>query len=870
MIGLGLTAAIWGTVEHRITEQTYDAEIAAYNKAEALANSYAQQLRHTVEQIDQLTLRLKYDWEDRKAIVDLERDRIRGLFPESQFYASIIGPQGDIETTTLNTPRTVNVSSLPAFKAHEAGCCDDLLITKIDTGRVTKRPVVRFSRRLSSPAGEFGGVVLVTVEPSYVVSFQEDWRRGKNDFISARLASGALIATKYGNLTTPIPIFYKDEPVFQKDSGVEVQNAERFIDGEKRIVAWRKLANYPLVAIAALSRKDALAETAAEAKDYRKAAAFASLLVLTFSVFAAYLSIRLSQKRRQADEATETYRTATDAANEGFFTIRPIVRKQGYIDDFLLEDCNHRGASLLGLGRSKLRGVRLSKLKHEALRDELFSLCTRGMEKGFFEEEIRVPLHSPMKATWLYRRIVFSGAGLALTIRDISDAKAHEQALSDLANSDGLTKLPNRHWLASFLPAAIDRAARRMGYLSVLFIDLDDFKNINNTLGHDSGDDVLLQATTRLKETLRSSDHVVRIGGDEFVVVLEHTDSADDAERVARSLISALAQPYVLFNGNSNRISASIGISVYPRDGDNAEVLLKHADIAMYAAKFASKGGYRFYEKQLSDALHARLDKEAALRRAVEQDEFVVYYQPRVDTFTGTLSSMEALVRWNRPGHGLVPPGEFIQMAEDTGLIVRLGELVIEKTVAQIAAWRREGKRLVPVSVNVSPQQLREGTVSAFFEQALRTYQIDSSLLEVELTESAVVDRSQVVCDELGRLRRQGLKLMVDDFGTGYSSLAQLHRLDVDVLKVDRAFTTALSEGSEGEVLFRAIVSMANALDIDVVAEGVETVEQLHILKSLNCAEIQGYIVSEPLSADQLPVLMRQRSLLPVAMEAFA
>lgn len=249
--------------------------------------------------------------------------------------------------------------------------------------------------------------------------------------------------------------------------------------------------------------------------------------------------------------------------------------------------------------------------------------------------------------------------------------------------------------------------------------------------------------------------------------------------------------------------------------------------------------------------------------QAVERDEFVVHYQPRVDTLSGRLSSMEALVRWRRPGWGLVYPGEFIELAEDTGLIVRLGEIVIEKTVAQIAAWKTEGKTVVPVSVNVSPQQLRDGSLSGFFERTIKHFGVEACHVEVELTESAVVDRSPVVTEELSKLRALGLRLMVDDFGTGHSSLAQLHRLDVDVLKVDKAFTTALSDGSEGEVLFRAIVSMADALDMSVVAEGVETQEQLNILQELKCTEVQGYIVSKAVSAEEIPRMMVRSSLFP-------
>jgi diguanylate cyclase (GGDEF)-like protein len=436
-----------------------------------------------------------------------------------------------------------------------------------------------------------------------------------------------------------------------------------------------------------------------------------------------------------------------------------------------------------------------------------------------------------------------------------------EQALADLANNDTLTKLPNRNWLNSFLPIALRDAASSTSRLAVLFIDLDNFKNVNDTLGHDAGDELLKQAAVRLKDTVRASDHVARLGGDEFVIILEQVEVEEDVARVAKAIIHTISKSFTLSAGIGNAINASIGISLFPQDGTNAETLLKHADIAMYAAKAAGKGRYAFYHTHLSDSLILRLSKERALQEAVEKQEFVVYYQPRVNTASGRLTSMEALVRWERPGHGLVFPSEFIDMAEDGGLIVSIGEIVIDKVCQQLAHWRREGLQLVPVSINVSPQQLKSGTLSAFFAGSLQRYGIESALIEAELTESAVIDRSTVVTGELAALRAMGIKLMIDDFGSGYSSMAQLHRLDVDVLKVDRGFTQALSEGHEGKQLFRAIMSMATALDMCVVAEGVETMEEVSELQRMSCDEIQGFLISQAVVPNEMTTMMLKRFL---------
>jgi EAL domain-containing protein (putative c-di-GMP-specific phosphodiesterase class I) len=315
----------------------------------------------------------------------------------------------------------------------------------------------------------------------------------------------------------------------------------------------------------------------------------------------------------------------------------------------------------------------------------------------------------------------------------------------------------------------------------------------------------------------------------------------------------------VIAGTGGNHVNASIGVSMFPQDGKDSETLIKHADVAMYAAKAAGKGWYQFYQAHLSDSLILKLNKEAALRKAIECDEFVLHYQPRVSTYTGTLSSIEALVRWNHLERGLIMPLEFIDTAEDTGLILRLGEIVIEKACAQLAQWQLQHLAVVPISINVSGLQIKEGKVSALLAQGMERHRIDPSLIEIELTESTMIGNEKAVSDELQAIRSLGVKLLIDDFGTGHSSLAQLQRLDVDILKVDRAFTKSLDDGAEGEALFKAIVSMAGALDMGVVAEGVETTEQLRVLQSLSCDEIQGHLVSKPLPANEMASLMLKR-----------
>jgi diguanylate cyclase (GGDEF)-like protein len=486
------------------------------------------------------------------------------------------------------------------------------------------------------------------------------------------------------------------------------------------------------------------------------------------------------------------------------------------------------------------------------------------METGFFEDEFLVPERGARAAQWLQRRMVRTSAGLALTLQDITESKAHQKALVQLANADAVTSLPNRHWLMDYLPTAVEKARSSSTMLAVLFVDLDDFKNINDTLGHEMGDQLLQAAASRLQRTIRPEDKIARLGGDEFTIVMEEAQSREEVEMVARRVIEALRTPFFLAEGEGvHSVQASVGISLFPENGTDGATLLKQADIAMYDAKAHGKGDYRFFDPRVERRLVTRLTRQAELKVAIERRELVLYYQPRVNATTGELTSMEALVRWIHPVLGMIPPNDFIPMAERTGLIVPLGAEVVRMACEQLGWWKEQGLPVVPVSVNVSARQIDTGTVSVMLSSAMKENGLDASLLEVEVTESATVTKDGVAVTELAAIQKTGVKLYVDDFGVGYSCLAQLKDLDMDGLKIDRAFTSRLGNSRSDAALFKAIVSMAHALDMRVVAEGVETVEQLKALQALGCEEVQGYLISKPVPVVEVALLLQKRFLLP-------
>lgn len=861
---LVLLAGLWTTTELSLRQEEQRVRAYTMHQAMSLANSYANQLTFLADQMNQIILGIAAKWQDAPELLNLEHDRRHGLFPDRDgFFIYLLDQTGQVVKATSTPDKNPTFLHDGFFNRHKNACCQGLLITLKNSTSKPQENTIYFSRRLNHRDGSFAGVAVISVRPDFLASFQDEALRGANDFVSVRQTTGPLLATRLGSGSQRQTVFYVRPPLFLQAQGIRLDEGEKFRDGKGRYVAWQKLKNYPLVALAGLTEEDALSGYQSLARDYRLTATTVSVLFLIFAAVGIWFSQKLAARRRAEENVRSTYRMATDAANEGFYMLRPVSGNQGELIDFHIEDCNDRAAALLGSVRTRLTGRLASEFIGDRLREDLLEICRHALECGMYEDEFRVPSNSGLNAKWMYRRAVHSGTGIALTLRDISYLKAHEQTLADLANKDALTLLPNRRWLSGFLPDALQRARQGCNRLALFFIDLDNFKLVNDTLGHQAGDELLMQAAHRICHAVRTSDHVVRLGGDEFTVVLENIASDADIARVAGGIIDSLSEPFTLSAGAGNRVSASIGISIYPDDGEDTETLLKHADVAMYAAKSEGKARHHFYNPGLSEALLLRLSKERALRRAIENDEFIVHYQPRVAAVDGCLCSLEALLRWQHPERGLVYPMDFIDVAEDAGLIVPIGEMVIQKVAMQLDRWRSHGISVVPVSVNISPHQLRSGTTATYFEKILRQYRLPAHWLEVEVTESAVVDRSRVVSDELDALRRQGARLMIDDFGTGYSSLAQLHRLDVDVLKVDQAFTRALAEGSEGEIVYRAVVSMALALDMQVVAEGVETLEQLQLLQTIGCHEIQGYIVSPGLPPAEIERLMKKRVMPP-------
>src|SRR3984957_14574563 len=471
----------------------------------------------------------------------------------------------------------------------------------------------------------------------------------------------------------------------------------------------------------------------------------------------------------------------------------------------------------------------------------------------------------------LLQAILFAAApgllilGTVLSLRILQQRKREDDRIHHIAFHDDLTALPNRLMLTQRLDQALSRHRRAQMTLAVLYMNLDRLKVINDSLGHKAGDALLCLVADRLRAQLREGDSLARVGGDEFVVLIENYDNSIALSVCAQRLVEQLSTPYLLGKKDCH-ITVSIGISIFPADGSDSQTLLKAADVAMYRAKETGRNNYQYYLPSMNVHTLERLELESDLRHALERGEFFLHYQPKVEIASGLITGVEALLRWKHPLRGLVPPLDFIPLAEETGLIVPIGEWVLATACARNKAWQGRGLPKLSVAVNLSARQFADATLLAKLTRIIHDSGLDPSLLELEITESVVMSNAECAVSVLERLKSLGVQIAIDDFGTGYSSLAYLKRFPIDILKVDRSFIRDIPADSGDMKITRAIIAMAHGLRLKVGAEGVETPEQLKFLGSQSCDAVQGYFLYRPLQEEELAdVLKRNRQVCAAA-----
>jgi diguanylate cyclase (GGDEF)-like protein/PAS domain S-box-containing protein len=566
--------------------------------------------------------------------------------------------------------------------------------------------------------------------------------------------------------------------------------------------------------------------------------------------------------RIRLDEDLRRFRLAMDATADAIF----LVDRAG----MCFVDVNQTACRMLGFEREDFLRVGPGRAHEgETQLEELYNKLLAGDQGGPMTElQLQRKDGSPLSVE-VQRRTLRSGQSwiLVAVARDITERKDAEQRLMKLAHFDTLTGLPNRSQFYASLTHSLAQAAEHQWAVAVLFMDIDRFKNINDTLGHTIGDDLLRQFSSRLVDCLRVRDTIGRFGGDEFATILLLPEGAQHAVGVVDKIREAMRKPFDL-QGHEVTVTVSIGISVFPEDGVDADTLIQYADTAMYRAKEAGRDAFRFFTAEMNAQSMARLDMENALRRAIDNEEFVLFFQPKVNIISGRISGAEALIRWRRPGHGMVSPALFIPLLEETGLIVRVGNWVLDEACKKISEWGASSIGPVHLSVNVSGIQFFVGGLEEEVLKAIRKHDIAPELLELELTESSLMSNAEETIAVLRNLKALGIQISIDDFGTGYSSLAYLKRFPIDKLKIDIAFVREVTSNPDDAAIVLAIISMAHSMKLEVIAEGVENDAQLAYLRRHGCDEMQGYYFSRPVPHEEFEEMLMGGKLLQAPQDA--
>jgi diguanylate cyclase (GGDEF)-like protein/PAS domain S-box-containing protein len=563
--------------------------------------------------------------------------------------------------------------------------------------------------------------------------------------------------------------------------------------------------------------------------------------------------LQLERAHDSLARSEHRYRELIENANDIIYT----HDLAGRISSF-----NRAAEVLTGYGTLEASGAAFSELLSPhppALLQQILDENASGQPFGceleiFTKDQRRVTLEIRSRPIWESGRVI----GVQGIARDVTERKRHEERIRHLAYYDTVTGLPNRALILDRLGQVLLQACRQEQLAAVAFIDLDRFKTINDSLGHTAGDQLLCEVAGRVRSQLRGVDTLARLGGDEFLLLIPHIRVETDAAHVAQKVLATFAKPF-LASGRELRLTASLGLSLFPKDGSDPETLIKHADAAMYRAKAAGRNGYQFFAAEMTARASERLALENALRRAFERGELCLHYQPQLTLDGARMAGVEALLRWPHPERGMVSPVEFIPMADEIGLIVALGEWVLRTASFQQRAWVNQGLSSLRVSVNLSPRQLQQRALIPMVRKTLTEAGLDPRSLDLEITESSLMDDPEQVIAQLVELRALGVTISMDDFGIGYSSLSYLKRLPLDRLKIDQSFVRDIGGDRGDTTIIEAILALAQKLGLTVVAEGVEAEAQLEFFRAHGCHEIQGYWFSRPLPPEGVAALMRQR-----------
>ena len=851
-----LLVAVWIATFHFIGIEHRNAMGAARDAAREQVETYEAQLGRNLAGIDQTLKVLKYAVEVNGPAGALAALRQQALLPPALiFVVSVADKDGRVVASNPGA-RPIDVSHERYFTIHREQSTNRPFVSQTMSDGAKQEPHLHFTRRLNDAGGEFAGIAIVEADPAYFTSAYERWREGEHGVLGLLGSDGVARALRVGERLSwgeAVPLGEMPDDAIEATASLP--------DGVLRYMAVRRLNGFDLAAVVGLALDEQLAPYRKLRANYLYAAGGASaVLVLIVALIAAW-SWQLARTRKGVQRAQETYAAASEASPDAFFVVRTVRDADGEVTDFLVEAINSRAQALTGLARTdmigRLMGDVLPQYRTNGIFDDFRQVALSGQAS---ETEWHGELASH-KRRWLQRQVVAVETGLVIIVRDITERKHAEQRIFHMAHHDELTGLPNRSLITQRLELAVGDARRDGSAVLVCFIDLDGFKLVNDGLGHQAGDELLKITASRMQACVRQQDTVGRLGGDEFVLILPWSmEDMSAARGLLDTILAAVTQPLTLA-GQEVQISCSIGVSLFPRDGDSADKLLVNADAAMYRAKSSGKNNYQFFDEEMNASGDQKLSLLEGLRHGIEQGQFRLLYQPKIDLHTNRIFGVEALVRWQHPQRGVISPMRFIPLAEESGLIVELGEWVLRQACLQNQAWRDAGLAPITIAVNVSPRQFDDRRLVERVTLALADSGLAPQGLELEVTESLTMRDIPQAVVKMEQLAAMGLSLSIDDFGTGFSSLASLKSYPLTRLKIDQSFVRDLDGRLQDQAIVRAVIAMAHQMQLRVIAEGVETAEQRDFLLENGCDEMQGYLYSHPVDAAAIAaLLMAQRS----------
>jgi diguanylate cyclase (GGDEF)-like protein/PAS domain S-box-containing protein len=851
LFALLLLVAIWMVASHFVANERAAAQVAARESVHELMDTYEAQLGRSLGGIDQTLKVLKYAVELKGAAAALPTLAGKGMLPSGLvFVVSIADRNGMIVASNPPAPR-IDVSQQRYFAVHRSSDADTPFVSEMLRDAANPEWHLHFTRRINDADGRFNGIAIVEADPAYFTSGYERSRQGERGVLGMFGTDGVFRAMRSG-----------DKVSWGQAAGLEpVESPAAAVpsawDGVPRFTSVRRLHDFPLSAMVALDRDEQLAPFAKRCRTYLWVAAVASLLLIVMVTLVCVWSWQLTRTQRRVRRAQETFAAASEASLDAFLVMRSVRDASGTIIDFAIEATNGRVQQLTGLERDALIGTTILTIlpdyRDNGIFDDMVLVATSG---GMREAEWRCQI-ARTRDTWMHRQVVAVEDGVVAIMRDITERKLAEERIHHMAHHDDLTGLPNRSLIRDRLDQAILHAQRKARCVAVAFIDLDSFKLVNDGLGHNAGDELLKVVGARMRDCVRCDDDTVgRFGGDEFVIIL--TDLGEDALAIApvlEKVRQAVTEP-VLLEGQEVQVSCSMGVVMYPRDGADPNTLMMNADAAMYRAKDMGNNNFQFYTREMNASVEEKLVLLEGLRNALDEQQFSLLYQPKVDLRSGRIFGVEALIRWHHPEHGMISPLRFIGLAEESGLIVAIGDWVLQTACRQSMAWRAAGLAPISMSVNVSPRQFEEKRLVERVAQALEDSALPAGALELEVTESLIMrDLAQSV-GKMRELKAMGISLSIDDFGTGYSSLSALKSFPISSLKIDKSFVSELADNPDDQAIAMAVISLGHKLNLRVIAEGVETEQQCRFLRENDCDEMQGYLFSPPLPPDAVAALL--------------